>query len=894
MLSQAQDIVVIWRDPFSLGSPQIESWKPGKTIAEIVEASDYLPKDFIKLGAVSISGHIIPRNLWQMVKPRPSKSGELVSVTFQMPVQGGGRNGGGKQIFALVAALALSFVTAGIAAGSASRFLGAAFAKGTIGSKLLAAGVSVVGGLVVSALTSVPTRATRPVADDQNTTLNPASIQGNVLAPNAQFPTVVGTRRIYPPFVSEPIVELIGQDEFVDGLLGLAGPHALSEVRVGDASAIDNENDLKVYLFENLPDSEPLPYPARIGRTFVLNTEMSVHGISQANGVQYDAGLPVYHAMTTADAPDESWLHIRIDGLIHNDFATEKLEIPFRIRMRKRGTTTWINFPELHWRDKSQGQVRCQIKFKFGTPYSSTLPQPPFVRGWVSAFSSVPAQNVQPLGTVFNANSYFNSGTGTDVYDNTNYTGTDLLNVTLEENTATFYLDNTVFVPGLYDVEIKRGSAFRAGQFTATTYTYEGSIIDFFGIRSNNTFPLNSDGLVNNVSLVRFVNIKHKPPLNEKNLALIYVTARNREVDQLSVKASGYVYDYVAGIGWTNLITTSNPAPHFRNILSGKLNVDPLPENLLWDASLVEWRQACIDNDYTCDMICEGASVGEILRIVASCGFASPYQSEIWGVIRDYDRSAEPVEQTFTSRNMADFQARKAFNRLPSGLRPNFKDENYEYAGKQIVVYRDDVALPDSRTEQVDYIGIVNRAKIIKRARIDLRQMQYRGAVYSWSADVGSLICRRGSLVAVSNDVILSGYTGTARIVQVLTSGPNITGFVLDSAVTFYNEPDMLSVSNMLALTDMLQVGLQTGISVRTKTGAVTSHQIASVTGDTQVTLSSPITVNVANYVAGNLVAFGSLGKEYKRLIVTEIQAKNALTATITAVDEAPQIWSNL
>jgi len=888
MAAKAQNTVVaIWRGPFSTEFPAEFPWVPGLTIAEIVASAHYLPADFKKRGLVTIQGHEVPRGLWHLVRPQPSKVIGVVSVTFQMPVRGGRRNGI-KQIFAIVAAFALTALTQGIIGGKA--FLGLKFAANSAGAKLFAAGVSVVGGLIVNALTSVPASASQQAAAEA---AGPASVTGNTLQPNSPFPCVIGTRKIFPPFLSEPIVELIGQDEYVTALLALGGPHQLENVRVGSSQASElDDSDIFVQTWDGLPDSVPIDYERRYGKSFALSVEMSTHGAKADDAYLYEPPLPVYHSMSTADDPDESWLHLLIPALVKDDIPTQKLRIPFRMRMRLRGASTWRELPELHYMDCTQAQRRVQIKFIFGNDYTSDLPAPPVTRGWVEARKYNPAAS---NSVAWSADSYFSAGSGNDYLSSSTNTTTNLRNVLLIDDTAMIYLDSAEFEPGIYDIEIKRGMAIRNSNYTASAYTVSGSVWDLFYEPLADSFPLSHSGLVDRVNLVRLVNIKKKSPVNEKNLSLIYVRARNKQVEAISVNASGYVKDYVDGVGWTNLVTSNNPATNFRHVLTGSLNLDPLPEPLIEDETLIEWRQHCIDNDLTCDLIVEQSGIPDLLRVIGACGFASVTQSEKYGVFIDKDRSAESPCQIFTSRTISGLEVRKAFRRLPSGLRPNFKDENYDYAGRQIIVYRDDVTDTDEKTEQIDYLGIVNREKIIRRARIDLRQMMFRSSIYSFQTDAQNLVCRRGSLIGLNTDMLVK-YSETARVLEVLLNvDDEITGFVLDQTIEVQNNPGMGAITSMQGVTSMGAVGAKTGIAVRKKTGDSITLELDTTSGYTdEITLLDPITADVEDYVAGNLVASGTIGKEYRRLIVTDIEPQKNLTAIINSVDEAPQIWTDI
>ncbi len=90
----------------------------GPTIGELVAATPGLPASFERYGEVQISGHVIPREHWRRLRPRPSLDPDHPTfVTFHLRPRGGGEEGGSgaKSIIGIVAALALVVATAGIA-----------------------------------------------------------------------------------------------------------------------------------------------------------------------------------------------------------------------------------------------------------------------------------------------------------------------------------------------------------------------------------------------------------------------------------------------------------------------------------------------------------------------------------------------------------------------------------------------------------------------------------------------------------------------------------------------------------------------------------------------------------------------------------------------------------
>ncbi len=300
MLSAAQKdgkVIAVYREPFQLGSPIVETWEPGMNVRQIIDRMKCVPADFEEAGGiVMINGKEVPAARWQYVRPKASKSNKPVAITFHMPLKGGG-GGGFKKIFALIAALALSVVTAGIAALGIPAL---GIAAGSTAAKLVAAGIGLVGSLAINALTAQPVRSQTASASQSETSasLDPASVSGNLLQQNAPIPRVIGKRQIYPPFLVEPLLEIVGQNEFVHAIYGLAGPHHATNFRLGNAAidiANDGDADLNIQYFDGLPESAPLIYPQRYSRTFQYGTEVSVHGTAPTDQSQYAGPPPVWH-----------------------------------------------------------------------------------------------------------------------------------------------------------------------------------------------------------------------------------------------------------------------------------------------------------------------------------------------------------------------------------------------------------------------------------------------------------------------------------------------------------------------------------------------------------------------------------------------------------------------
>ncbi|MCH8284624.1 MAG: hypothetical protein IIC20_08610, partial [Chloroflexi bacterium] len=321
-------------------------------------------------------------------------------------------------------------------------------------------------------------------------------------------------------------------------------------------------------------------------------------------------------------------LHLAYFGGISKDsLVTDQLRIPFRIRIRKAGDAQWRNLPELHFEHASLRQIRSTIRLVFQVGENTSVPSVPIFGAFVEARKLSPGQTDAPATSAWTADSYFSSGSGDDYLARGTEGTTKVINVTMTDDQATFYLDTASFLPGVWEIEIKRGVAFKADNYVSSTYFYNGSIKDFFAWRESgghNVIAETRANIIDTVHLVRSVSIWNEAPVQSKGFALVAVRAVNRRIDQLSILASGYVRDW-DGSAWTNWVTTSNPAPHFNDVLTGDLNLDPLPPALIDTTSLTDWRTASTSLDYTCDHIAEGSRVSDVLDVLGGTGFARRY-----------------------------------------------------------------------------------------------------------------------------------------------------------------------------------------------------------------------------------------------------------------------------
>ncbi len=905
-------VETIYRDPFTIGTPTTARLRTGLNVAQMVKRMRFLPPDFAETGTVRINDGEVPRALWELVKPKATSEAKPINVTFHAAIRGQ-TDEDGKNSLALVATIVVS-----VAAIVVSGPVGAGFLGSQTAALVAGAVISIAGTLLITALTPPPVTPSTPdpSAGPDRDKRGAASAGGNILEPNGPIPRVIGTRKIFPPLAAEPFTFFDGEDEIVEAVYALAGPHDLTEIKI-DGTPIAEATDVVFQSREGWFDDLPLDIVKQQTRTTPARLRLSSHKIlpdrqDVLSGIGVE-DLPTFHGTASKKNTDEILLHfVFAQGLgktkiVGGQPEIQRMRVPLRIRIRKAGDSTWRNIPELHYENATFRDARVTVKLKFQDGENSVIPGAPITAAFVEARKEVPGQTAFPTTDGWSADAYFSSGAGDDFLTIGTEGSTNVLNVTITQTEANVFLDTAQFSPGIYEIEVERGNAFLKDDFVSATYFYDDGtdddVHDFFFWRTrggDQVIPQSHENVIDTMTFLRTVSVWNERPVNAGDgFALLAIRARNRRVDNVSIKASGYVKDW-DGSGWNTWVTTSNPAAHFRDVLVGRLNLDALPEALINETSLTEWRTANTSLDYSCDHIAEGERIGDVLSIMGGCAFARPYQSEEWGITRDFDRSADDPIQIFSPRNSNGFRFSKAFSRLPDGIRLNFKLEDEDFTPQQLIVYHNDVVGP--KLEQVTYQGLVTLAKVRRRAEFDLQQARDRATFYSLEVPAESVVCRRGSLVGVTHDT-LHNQSGFGRISTVQISGPNVTGITLDSDVPVFNEGGMDTITDMSAVTDMSLIGRTTGAAIRHTDGAISVHLLSNATGETDVlTFDTPVTNStwaggpfdsgvIPVIDEGCLVVTGDFGVEFRRLIVSEMRASEDLKISMTLLDEAPGLW---
>ncbi|PTV94012.1 hypothetical protein C8J27_11063 [Rhodobacter aestuarii] len=879
-------ILCAYRSPFGI-TPQVHWARPGITLDEAIDGfKPALPPEFRRYGVICLNGHPVPRKNWHRVRPKSPSPGRPVELSFSLPPRGG--DGGGKKVFAFIASIALSLATGWVLAGNmASKWGLAAFKAGSAAAFAAAAGIQVVGALLITALSPSPKSDNQ---SDRWRNEGTASLRGNVLDPNGAIPRVLGERKIFPPLGTEPLTYFDGADEIVEAAYVLAGPHRLTDIRIGAASAYDTPG-VEIETREGWPGDRPLWLLRRQSRTEAPQAELTPHQVDSEDASLLDPTLdlsltvPQPQVLATWDKPDEHQVQMIFAQGLNFEGGSTKLRVPVRIRMRQRGTTAWRNLPELHFQGASLRQMRSTIRLVWteeaATPAAATS------EGWVEARRNCPDQAVSPAEGGWTADDAFGAA-GDAWMDASNLGTTGVTGVTLDRYTATIHLDPALWPPGRWEIEITRGAVFTQASYSAAAYTVNGSVWALFGYRDPATprIAMSRNMIADALILLRSVSIWNETPIVPGDMAIVAIRARNKQLDRVSVVAGGWVPDW-DGEAWRDWAVTDNPAPHLRDIYAGRLNADALPAELVDTAGLVAWRDECSAKDWRVNAVIEDQGAAAAAAIVASCGYGQPYASEIWGVVVDRDTSEEAPVQLFTPRNSAEFSWRRAMPRLPDGLRVNFRDAAIDYEARQITVLRPGGS-PRGVLEQVDYEGLVTEDEVRARARYDLAQPRHRGTYYSLTAPAEAIVCRRGSLVAVQHDQI-ERHGATARVATVwLNTEGLVAALDLEADVPLISRPSWAAIADLSTVGDVSLIGALSAALVRRADGSSTIHPLIGDGDSDKIVFATP--ANPDGIKEGTLVSVGLHGRETLRCKVLDIEPRDDLQATLTLVDEANEV----
>lgn len=369
-----------------------------------------------------------------------------------------------------------------------------------------------------------------------------------------------------------------------------------------------------------------------------------------------------------------------------------------------------------------------------------------------------------------------------------------------------------------------------------------------------------------------FRSYRNDPPFDATNLATVELRIRatdqlNGVIDQFNCNVQA-VLPVWNGAAWVEQETRS-PAWAFAEVLRGRSNARPVADSridldalLAWDAS-AEALGLYFDGAF----IDTGVSVWERLTDIAATANAAPIMPNgIYSVTVDEVKST--VVQHFTARNCTDVRGEKSLAARPHALRIRWPDIQARGQWSERIIYRTGYdATTASTFEVLDLPYTTSARAAVLRARRLLWQAELRPEVYYATVDWEHLVCTPGDRVKMAHPTMLWA-VGSARVRSLATSGSNTTGVVLDA-------PLPMDGAESYTMYFRLADGTDATIAVDTVAGEQTSF-----------TFTTPVATAIGPQV-GDLVTLG----EPTDLLVRSIEPQDNLSATISFIDYAPEIF---
>lgn len=871
----------------------VRRFSGGATIAEIVSVFDR-PPEFDRFGGVYLKrdrldpGMVVPRELWHRVKPKP---GTLMFISL-IP-EGGGEGGGdsSKQVFAIVGAIALIALSAGIASFGLPG-MGMMFAGGSFGAKAVALGVMVGGSLALQTLTKPSAGREAPVVGGggigaTGATLGIAGISQNPITAWQQVPTVQGFFRVAPPLLARPYTTIEETDQVLHMICGLAGQFDISGIKVNGTDIADFPSGAIEYeTREGWEDDENLTLVTQAVFEENIGQEMSRHRLEADNAtlvVPTSASYPMPHFMRTARRTKQFRVLLSFPSGFGAYADTNNRLVSFRFRVRPivNGTPgAWVKIPEMQFEHSTRTPFRREIWFVFGTEdeeaYSEeigTTPTSPTAAA--SEFKRIYFKNSE-----WTADSYFEYGTAASVECRA-------LHVHGARDKCKVFLDSSIFPVGQYEFEMTRSSMLATGSYT--TSAYPGGL---FTDNGSGAIASQKDFL-NSIAIQSYASFRAEYPINRRGLTLICARIRNLQVQSISALFKQYVPD---GVGGYEL--TRNPARQLPVIATGALNAQPLDPARL--ESLSAWETHCDDNNLTNDRVIESGSVEDAMILTAQNGDAILRRSDKWGVVVDKDRSAEDSVGLVTPQIMTSpLTVTIEYLQSARALVPSFHDANADYSVTEFsdAVFDDGVDdAGDVLTEAVTYDGLTADTLVRRRSKRDLRARRMRNKRYSFGLHLRHLDFRKGDKIGLAHDILLHHW-GNGRIRSFTTSGGNLVSVTLNndlSEVPVSTSDNIFAVDDVFLLKNIFDIdaGVAVGMMIELSDATIATIALSGVDGATLLvdgTVAAPAALRT-----GLLVAIGPTGRESRPVIITNIQPRGDMHATIEAVDLAPRIYEGL
>ncbi len=377
-------------------------------------------------------------------------------------------------------------------------------------------------------------------------------------------------------------------------------------------------------------------------------------------------------------------------------------------------------------------------------------------------------------------------------------------------------------------------------------------------------------------------SLKNESPVSERRcreLTLVGLKIKaseklNNVVDQLNLVAQSVLPVYENGVWITAL--SSNPASAARYAMQGELSQQRLPDSEIDIPALERLYTWCKAHNYECNAyVTEEMTISELLSSIGST-----CRTEIFRMngkitaVQDIERDS--FVQLFSPRNSWGYKETIEFPDIPESMALQIVDKDIGYAENEIVIYNTPSGNKSENTgttsQDVQLWGVTDSEQARKIGMYKYAVSRCRPIVHQFSCDFEYMMCAKGDWIQYAGDMALAGIT-QGRITRVILDG---SGHAV--AVETDEEIDATGSASY-------------GIRIRLSDGSVVIADVENeIHVGKQIVFTTPLAENIPS--EGDLFLFGYRGHEAIDLIITDIQCGENLTADITCVEYAPEIFA--
>lgn len=813
----------------------------------------------------------VPREMWRHIRPIRD---DVLQFSFRP------RGGGSRNLFATVAAIALAVAAPYLAASLGTALgLGTALAVGSLGGSLVASAITIGGSLLLTKLFPAGSQALGFGADQdrQSASYSDVTTDSNVLAKGAFLPIVVGARRMSPPDIINPHPYIRDGVQTIDRAVGLWGKHSLTEVRV-DGTPVDSIDAITTDICDGDEATGVYGLIEEISASTVVQEQLSgfaLDGTDVEDQITPANSLPRWHAFSLPGHPqlEEFTIQYRLDGFVTSNSTTEQTRIPLRMRMRPKGASTWQNLPEIHVIGREPGAIVRQIRIRWDAEFGGGDVDGEIRHELWREAPAVTAYTLSDGGDgSWESDAHFSNGTGLQ----------DVVNIAANRSGIQIVLDEATFPKTDYEFQVMRGLATTSTSLNSS-YQISGVIEPLFVaklVAGEWVVPVEQGGYLTQVSIPQATAVADEWPTTWPETAKIELRSRGQSVRNITVVAARYVLDWDGSSWATETAASKNPATHYRQILVDWMESRNLDLSLIDNAAFVAWRQECIDRGYECSAVFAGETVGAVLADIAAAGYARPVYGERFSIDYFRDRSSDVPVQLFGLRNTESATFSIVMPERPFGYRATFQNRDLEWKDDEIEVTLGGAADIEA-FEAVSYKAIDDPELIRRRATFDLLQVDRRRREWKIDAALEGIICQPGDIVSLVTD-LFDDKSHSARVRQVIDSQT----LRIDQEIPAVDPEEWADNPDV---TDLFDVGESSIAYISTPTGII-SRTISNAAENIIVLSSSlPSTADLEGAPI-NIVAESA----FHRVIVTRVEPRDEERATVYAVDEAPEIWTEM